>query len=76
MSNFEIPPGFSVPFTSAVNDFRMGKRDEQTLRELRTRFGTEHYYIEAIEEIYSENSWHLEPKIKKIFRKIFRKEAI
>ena len=41
MSNFEIPAGFSVPFTSAVNDFRLGRRDEQTLRELRTRFGTE-----------------------------------
>lgn len=76
MPNFEIPAGFSVPFTSAVYDFHMGRRDEQTLKELRSRFGTENYYIEAIEEIYSENSWRLDPKTKKMFRKIFRREEI
>lgn len=72
MEQFEVPDGFSYQFCNAVYGFYSGRRDKHIFDELKTRFGTERYYIESIEEIYRENKWKLDVKTKRAFREIFR----
>jgi hypothetical protein len=69
-----VPDGFSITFARAVRDFYIGGRKPETIRELRTRYGTEVYYMEAIEEIYAENGWKFDAKSKKLMRSVFRGE--
>ncbi len=75
MIDVSVPDGFSIPFTNAVRDFYVGIRNPNVIRELRTRFGTENYYMDAIEEIFSENGWKFDAKMKKLMRSVFRGEA-
>jgi hypothetical protein len=70
-----IPDGFSVTFARAVRDFYTGDRSSSTIKELRMRYGTENYYMEAIEEIFSENGWRFDAKTKRLMRAVFKGTA-
>jgi len=72
METFNVPDGFSPQFCNAVYGFFTGRRDKHIFDELKTRFGTERYYLESIEEIYNENGWRLDIKSRKAYREIFR----
>ena len=69
-----IPDGYSPEFTRALYDFRMGNKWPNVIRELKTRFGTSKFYIEAVETIYEHNEWKLDQKTKKELKKIFNDE--
>jgi len=69
---FKVPDGFSPQFCNAVYGFYSGRRDKHIFDELRSRYGTERYYLEYVEEIYAENGWKLDIKSRKAYREIFR----
>ena len=66
-----VPDGYSGEFTKALYDHRMGNVTASTIREIRTRFGTEKFFIEALEAVYQENEWKLDIKTKRELKKIF-----
>lgn len=67
-----VPDGYSPEFTRAIYDHRMGHVSPTVIKEIRTRFGTEKYFVEAIEAIYEQNDWKLEIKLKRDLKKIFK----
>lgn len=67
-----VPDGYSSEFTKALYDYRMGNVTTATIREIRTRFGTEKFFVEALETIYEENGWKLDIKTKRDLKKIFK----
>jgi len=78
MSNDQNRPGFLIPdsysaiFARAIYDHRAGMVTADTIRELRTRYGTERYFMEAVEAIYEHNDWALGIKTKRDLKKIFK----
>ena len=68
----EVPDGYSAEFTRAIYDHRMSALTQTGIRELRTRFGTEKFFVEAVEAIYEQNEWKLDIKTKRDLKKIFK----
>lgn len=71
-SNITIPDGYSAEFTRAVNEFRNGNFTHTVLSEIKNRYGTERFFVEAIEEIFSHNGWKLDIKTKRNLKKVFK----
>lgn len=67
-----ISDSYSAIFAKAVYDHRVGRLTSDTIRELRTRYGTELYFMEAVEAIYEYNDWSLGIKTKRDLKKIFK----
>ena len=71
-SDFLVPDGYSNEFARALYEHRNGNKGYNVIKELRSRFGTEKFYIESVETIYEFNDWKLDIKTKKDLRKIFK----
>lgn len=67
-----IPDSYSAAFARALFDHRVGTVNFEVIRELRTRYGTEKFFLEAVESIYEHNSWQLGIKVKRDLKKIFK----
>jgi hypothetical protein len=67
----EVPDGYSPEFTRALYDHRMGNKYPNVISEIRSRFGTERYFLEAVESVYEQNEWKLDIKTKRELKKIF-----
>jgi hypothetical protein len=67
-----IPDDYSAIFARSIYDHREGHVSVETLKELRTRYGTERYFMEAVEAIYEHNDWKLGIKTKRDLKKIFK----
>ena len=68
-----IPDDFPQTFILAAYDyFRGGLRGDHLVKELRGRFGTEKFYIEALEELWEQNGWTVDIRVRKEWRKLFR----
>ena len=72
----EVPDGYSTEFTKALYDHKMGYKMPHVISELRNRFGTERYFLEAVESVYEQNSWKLDIKTKRELKKIFKDGSI
>lgn len=70
----EIPDGYSAEFARALFEHRSGNITYNVISELRNRFGTEKFFIEAVEAVYETNSWKLDIKTKRDLKKIFKGE--
>lgn len=68
----EVPDGYSQEFTRAIYDHRMGNVSIGVIKELRTRFGTEKFFVEAVEAVYEQNEWKLDIKTKRDLKRIFK----
>jgi len=66
----EIPRSWA----SAVWRWRGGVHDWGDLQEMRTRYGTERYFMESFEELYKQNGWECDAKTKRAARALFRGE--
>ena len=68
-----IPDDYPQTFVQAAYDhFRNGSTWPSVMKELRGRFGTEKFYMEALEEIWTQNGWPIDIKTRKEWRKLFR----
>jgi hypothetical protein len=67
----EVPEGYSSEFTKALYDHRQGYKLPHVISEIRNRFGTERYFLEAVESVYEQNNWKLDIKSKRELKKIF-----
>ena len=67
-----IPDGYSPEFARALNEFRNGNFSHSVLNEIKNRYGTERYFVEALEEIFSHNGWKLDIKTKRNLKKLFK----
>ena len=68
-----IPDDYPTTFVQAAYDhFRNGSTWPSVMKELRGRFGIEKFYMEALEEIWIQNSWPIDIKARKEWRKVFR----
>jgi hypothetical protein len=67
-----IPDGYSPEFARALNEFRNGNFSSSVFSEIRNRYGTERYFLEALEEIFSHNGWKLDIKTKRNLKKLFK----
>ncbi len=68
-----IPDDYPQSFVQAAYDyFRGGYNGSHIVKELRGRFGTEKFYMEALEEVWTQNSWPIDIKTRKEWRKLFR----
>ncbi len=70
--DFLVPDGYSHEFARALYEHRNGNKEYSIIKELRTRFGTEKFFVESVETIYEFNEWKLDIKTKKDLRKIFK----
>jgi hypothetical protein len=68
----EIPDGYSPDFAKALYEYRMGNITHSVLREIKQRFGTERFFVEAVEAIYQTNEWKLDIKTKRDLKRIFK----
>jgi len=67
-----IPDSYSSNFAKALYDHRVGSVTFDVIKELRTRYGTEKFFMEAVESIYEHNGWQLGIKVKRDLKKIFK----
>ena len=68
-----IPDDYPATFVQAAYDyFRGGVHWPGVIKELRGRFGTEKFYMEALEEVWTQNGWQIDIKTRKEWRKLFR----
>jgi hypothetical protein len=67
----EVPDGYSAEFARALYDHRMGNTYPSVISEIRNRFGTERYFLEAVEAVYEQNEWKLDIKTKRSLKKLF-----
>ena len=67
-----IPDSYSPTFARALYDHRVGTVTPDVIRELRSRYGTERFFLEAVESIYEHNSWQLGIKVKRDLKRIFK----
>lgn len=67
-----ISDSYSAAFSRALYDHRAGNVTAEVIRELKTRYGTEKFFLEAVESIYEYNSWQLGIKTKRDLKKIFK----
>jgi len=67
-----IPDGYSPEFARALNEFRNGNFSSAVFSEIRNRYGTERFFVEALEEIFSHNGWKLDIKTKRNLKKLFK----
>lgn len=79
MRNDPDRPGLSIPddypqsFVQAAYDhFLLDRTWPSVMKELRGRFGTEKFYMEALEEVWVQNGWPVDIKVRKEWRKVFR----
>jgi hypothetical protein len=49
----------------------MGNTYPSVISEIRNRFGTERYFLEAVEAVYEQNEWKLDIKTKRSLKKLF-----
>jgi len=69
----QIPDDYPQTFVLAAYDyFRGGDKWPHHVKELRGRFGTEKFFMEAMEEIWEQNGWSIDIKLRKEWRKLFR----
>ncbi len=67
-----IPEGYSPEFARALNEFRNGNFSQTVINEIRNRYGTERFFVEALEEIFKHNDWKLDIKLKRNLKKLFK----
>ena len=72
----EVPDGYSTEFTRALYGHRMGHVHSAVINEIKNRFGTERYFLEAVEAVYEQNNWKLDIKTKRTLKKIFNEGSI
>lgn len=70
--DLSIPDSYSPTFARALYDHRVGNMTFEVIRELKTRYGTEKFFLEAVESIYEHNSWQLGIKVKRDLKRIFK----
>ena len=68
----EIPDGYSPEFARALYEYRIGNVSYSVINELRNRFGTERFFVEAVEAVFETNSWKLDIKTKRDLKKLFK----
>jgi hypothetical protein len=66
------PSECSQRIAEAIYDIRIGCADAQAHKLFRNTYGTEIYYMLAVETVYDVNGWTLTPFARKLFRKSFR----
>lgn len=59
-------------WAAAVWRWRGGNHTWEDLREMKTRYGTERYFMESFEELYKQNGWECDAKSKRAARSLFR----
>jgi len=73
-----LPDPWECPQTvaEAIWDVRNRQDGYHTHKFLREKYGTENFFMLAVEMVYEVNSWTLTQAEKKTFRKIYRETSV
>jgi len=73
-----LPDPWECPQTvaEAIWDVRNRQDGYHTHKFLRDKYGTENFFMLAVEMVYEVNSWTLTQAEKKTFRKIYRETSV
>jgi hypothetical protein len=73
-----LPDPWECPQTvaEAIYDIRNRQDGFHTHKLLREKYGTENFYMLAVEMVYEVNDWRLTAADKKNFRKIYRETSL